>query len=815
MLLKEIRQAFRLLANNPGVTTIAALSLALGIGANSAIFSLTDALLLRPLPVLAPSEIVTLSTDTPHNSLGSFSYPDYRDVREQAQTLSGVTAFQFSSLGYANSATASPQMRLGMLVSDNFFNVLGVQPMLGRAFSADEGKVPGRDAIAVLGYDFWKNDFGRDPGVIGRTIRLNGIDFTIIGVTPEKFTGLDQFVRPALYAPVTMVNRLGASRTDALETRGDHGFQVKARLKPGISRQQAGAELAAIAKSLEKTYPDTNKNRGIVARTELQARIENSPPDAALAAMLSALAALVLLIACANVANILLARGRARSREIAIRLAIGAGRMRLVRQLLIESLMLALAGAALGLGFAYGGIKFLQTIRIPTDLPIVLSIELSPRVLIFSLLSALASGLVFGLAPAWQALKTDLIPALKSAGLTAVARRRTIGRNALVISQVALAMVLLVAAGMLLDGFRKALVLNPGYRTDHIMLTELDTSFARYSPDQSRDFYRDLMNRVRALPGVRKAALSLSVPLSPNQSNDVVVPEGYQFPKGQESASLFSTVVDEQYFETMKTPIVRGRAFTMNDKADSPRVAIVNEYFASTYWPNQDPIGKRIHLDGPNGPLLQVVGVAKQGRYLFIGEPPFPFLYLPYEQNRKTRMTVLAESYGDPAALAAPLREIVRSLNPNLPIYNARTLDSFYQQRAIAVPLMILQMVSVMGLLGLTLALIGLYGLIAYSVSRRTQEIGIRMALGAQRSNVAGMVLRQGFVLSIIGVAVGFVASVAVSGILTKGLVGLGTPSKATLLIVPVLLVLVTMAACYLPARRASQIDPIRALRYE
>ncbi len=815
MLLKEFRQALRLLVKNPGFTAIAALSLALGIGANSAIFSLADALLLRPLPVVAPSEIVTISTDTVHNPFESISYPDYRDLRDKTQSLSGLAAFQYSTVGFAANAASLPQMRLGLLVSDNFFRVMGIQPSLGRAFSADEGTVPGRDAIAVLSHDFWQNDLGGDPSVIGRAIRLNGIDFTVIGVAPDSFTGVDMLVRPALYVPLKMIGRLSPSVADPLEQRGNRSLLVKGRLKPGVSRQQAQAELGLLGKGLEKNYPETNRNRNVVVRTELEARVQQSPPDAILVAMLMALAGLVLLIACANVANLLLARSRARSREIAIRLAIGAGRVRLMRQLLIESLMLALLGGALGLVFAYGGIRFLQTIRIPSDLPIVLAIDLSGRVLIFSFAAALASALVFGLAPAWQAVKTDLIPALKSGGLTASARRRTIGRNALVVSQLALAMVLLVCAGMLLDGFRKALVLNPGFRTDHVMLMEFDTSFARYSENQSREFYRNLTDRARSLPGARSVALTQNVHLSPNIATETVIPEGYQFTPGQESVALFSSTVDEHYFDTMKTPIVRGRAFTANDKADSHRVAIVNEEFANRYWPKQDAIGKRVRLNDRHGPLLEVVGVAKQARYIFITEPPFPYLYLPYAQNRRDRMTLLVESFGDPAALAAPLRDVVRSLDSNMPVYNARTLDSFYHLRSISSVLLILQTVATMSLVGLTLALIGLYGLIAYSVSRRTQEIGIRMALGAQRTNVAGMVLRQGFLLSMIGVGVGFVASLGVARLMALGLVGVGKPSNLTLVFVPILLTLVTMLACYLPARRASQVDPIRALRYE
>jgi predicted permease len=815
MLLKEIRQALRLLAKNPEFTAIAALSLALGIGANSAIFSLADAILLRPLPVLKPRQVVNVTSETPSTPLGRISYPDYRDLRDKSRSFDGLVLYQFYTFGVTTSPTVTPQMRLGALVSDNFFRVLGVQPALGRGILPEEDKVSGRDPVIFLTHDYWRFQFANDTSAIGRTIRLNGIDFTIVAVLPENFTTIDQWVRPAFYVPLTMAQRLRAAKTDPLEDRKERSWQVKGRLKPGVSREAAQSELAGIAKNLEKAYPETNRDRTVAVRTELQERIREDPPDATLVTMLMALVGLVLIIACANIANLFLARGSSRSREIAIRLAIGVGRLRLVRQLFIESLLLALLGGILGVGFAYGGIRFLQTIDIPTDIPVVITAQLDYRVFLFSLLAAVASALVFGLAPAWQALRTDLVSALKCAGLAASAGRRTIGRNALVISQIALALVLLVATGMLLDGFQKALALNPGFRTDHIMGMEFDTSFVRYTEDQSRDFYGNLIDRARALPGVRSATLSAAVPLYPNQSGETVIPDGYQFPKGEESIFSFASSVDEQYFDTMGTPIHRGRAFTKADKTDSRRVVIVNHAFADKYWPQQDPIGKRIRLKDRNGPLVEVVGVAKTGRYLFIGEPPTPFVYFPYAQDPKTRMSLLVETYGDPAAIAAPLRDLVRSLDENMPIYNARTLSDFYQQRAISIMLMILQLVATMGFLGLTLALVGLYGLIAYSVSRRTQEIGIRIALGAHRSDVLRMVLRQGFLLSIIGVGIGFAASVAVQRILTIGLVGLGTLNSATLVIVPIVLILVTMAACYLPARRASQVDPIRALRYE
>ena len=814
MLFKEIRQAIRLLLNNPGFTAIAALSLALGIGANSAIFSLADAILLRPLPIPQPSHVLNLRTATPSTPLDGVSFPEYRDIRDKNQSLAGLVAFQFTTVGFAATPKALPQMRMGQMVSDNFFKVLDVQPALGRAFLADEGKVPGRDAIAILSYHFWETEFGRDPSAIGRTVRMNGINFTIVGVMPPDFTGIDQWIRPYFYVPLSMAPRLIASNPNVLEQRDNRMFNAKGRLKPGVSREAAQAELTGIGKNLEKAYPETNRNRSVLLRTEFEDRVQQDPPDSYLVMMLMALVGLVLIIACANVANLLLARSQARSREIAIRLAIGAGRVRLLRQLLIESLVLAMSGCVLGLGFAFAGIRFLQTLKVPTDIPVVIAPQLDQRVLLYSLIAAVLSALVFGIAPAWQALKTDLVPALRSAGLTASARRRTIGRNALVVSQVALSLVLLVATGMLLDGFRKVLVMNPGFRIDHIMTMDFDTSLVPAS-EATHEFYRNLIDRARALPGVKSATLSLVVPLAPNQSNQTVIPEGFQFPKGQESAQVLQNAIDERYFDVMQTPILRGRAFTTNDKADSTRVAIVNEEFAKKYWPNQDAVGKKIRLEDAKGPLFQIVGVAKTAKYIFVAEPPQPFVYFAFTQHPQTSMSILVETYGDPAAITAPIREVVRSLNPDQPIYNARTLANFYDQRAVAVFLMILQLVAAMGTLGLALAVVGLYGLIAYSVSRRTQEIGIRMALGAQRSDVAALILRQGFVLAIIGIAIGFAASIAVRGILAQGLIGLGTLSPAVLAIVPVGLLLVTMAACYLPARRASQIDPLRALRWE
>jgi predicted permease len=813
-MLQEIRHAFRMIARSPGFTSIAVLSLALGIGANAAIFSLADALLFRPLPVAHPGSVMALNLDTPGGDLGNFSYPDYRDLRSSAKSFDGIAAFQLATFSLARSKDEVPQMRAGLEVSDNFFSVLGVQPALGRSFLPQESARGGSPAV-VLSYGFWQDQFNGDKEVLGRTIRISGTDFTIVGVAPRAFTGVDQYIRPSFMVPAVLTQQLNGAAKDPVENRGDYSFTLYGRLQEGVSARQAQAEMVTLWKGLQQQYPADGRNGKMMVRTQLQFRIAQDSVDAILVTMLMALVSVVLLIACANVANLLLGRARGRTREIAVRIALGVSRTKLLRQLFAENVVLALLGGVIGLGFAYGGIRFLQTIPIPSDLPIVISPELDQRVLVFSLIASLFSVLAFGLAPAFQSLKTELVSALKSSESNMAGRKRTLGRNSLVIVQIALSMVLLVASGMLLDGFRKTLVASPGFRTDHLLITEFDTSLVRYNPEKTVAFYRDLKDRVRALPAVRSAALTATVPFSNNQPSREVIPEGYQATKGQESVTLFYDVVDEHYFDTMKVGIVSGRAFTADDKADSTPVAIVNQEFAARFWPGQEPLGKRIRLDNGKGKLVQVIGVARNSKYLFIGEPQYRYLYLPFAQEGGTRMVMLTESAGDPALLAAPLREIVRSMDPNQPMYNVRTFGNFYKMRAIDTPLMITQMVVTMGLIGLLLALIGIYGLVSYSVARRTREIGVRIAIGADRTDVIKMVLRQGFVLACIGIGVGGVLSVVVGKALAAGMIGLGQPNPVTFIVVPLAVLLVTMAACWAPAWRASRVDPLRALRSE
>jgi predicted permease len=814
-MLHEIRYAFRMILRSPGFTAIAVLSLALGIGANAAIFSIADALLLRPLAVADPARVLDVSTSPPGQSVGGLSYPDYRDLRDQARSFDGMVAFQLSTFSMARSKADPAQMRMGMLVSDNFFSSLGVQPALGRSFLPEEASAKSANPTVVLGYGFWMDQFNSDRDVIGRTIRIAGIDFTVIGVAPKSFTGMDQFIRPAFFVPIVLAQSLNPAAKDPLEDRHSYNFSVEARLKPTVSRNAAQSELATLLSNLQREYPGPDRNRNVALRTQFQLRVASDPTSASLDLLLIALASIVLMIACANVANLLLGRSRGRSREIAVRIALGVSRNKLLRQLMTENLVLSLIGAAVGMIFAYGGIRFLQTIPVPTDLPIVIHPELDHRVLLVSLLAALMSVLFFGLAPALQSLKTELVSALKSGDAGQSGKKRTLGRDALVVGQIALAMVLLVASGMLMNGFRKTLIAGPGFRTDHLMMMETDTALVHYKPEQTVDFYRNLKERARELPGVTAVAMTSAIPLSVDVSSRPVIPEGHHFPRGQESEAVFSATIDENYLTAMAIPVVRGRNFSADDKSDTPRVAIVNEYFAQTYWPGQDPIGKRLQLKDSKGPWVQIVGIAKNSKYGFIGEADTRYFYLPFTQDPQTQMVLLAQTQGDAATLAAPLRSLVHSLDPNQPIFNARTVANFFEMRGIAPPRIIMQIITTLGLVGFTLALIGIYGLVSYSVSRRTREIGVRMAIGANKGNVIRLVLRQGLVLSLVGIGVGGVISVAVSKVIEAGLAGMAAPSATTYIAVPLAVLVVTMAACWAPAHRASRIDPIRALRLD
>jgi macrolide transport system ATP-binding/permease protein len=815
-MLKSLRHALRLLGKSPGFTLVSICSLAIGIGATSAMFSFADALILRPLPVLEPTRIASVTAaSTEAFSNTALSYPDYRDYRDGNRSFDGLMATSLTSFGFKPDATALPKITYGMFVSGNFFRVLGIQPALGRGFVESEDQAVGRDAVVVLGHDYWVSQFNANPAVVGSTIWINGVPCTVVGVTPEQFTGVDQIIKPTMFVPLAMSPRLNGD--NSLEKRDLRWLSVKGRLKPGVTIAQANADLTAIAARLEQMYPKSNRNQRVDVETEFQLRVRQSPPNAALVAMLLMLSLYVLLVACANVTGLLLSRARARSREMAVRLAIGAGRGTLIRQLLLENLILALAGGLAGIGVAYAGTSFFNSIPIPTDVPLSFHVSVDQRMLLFTIAASLISTFLFGLTPALQTTRMDLVSALKAADADSGGKRRLWGRNSIVAGQVALSLVLLIVSAVLLQGFRDELQQGPGFRTDHLWLTSLDTAPIHYNEDQTRRFYKDLLNKTRLSPGVRSAALMSSIPLLGGGASDVV-PEGYTLPHGQEALSIANSYVSDGYFASMGIPILRGRGFLDTDRSDTPLVAVVNEKFAEGYWPKQDAIGKRFHLKTATGPLVQIVGIAKTAKYFWIAEPPLDFIYLPYTQEKNPAMTIVAETAApDASALAPVLREVVRGIDPSMPVSNTRTMQDFYTQRAVKTPNIISQSVAGLGSMGLILAMVGLYGLISYSVSRRRREIGIRMAIGADRQKVIRMVLRQGLLLGSIGVAVGLIASFFVCrAVMTVALVATFDHLNYALFpAIAIPLLLITLAASYAPARRASLVDPMRALRDE
>ena len=819
---QDVRYGCRMLAVAPAFTLVAVLSLAVGIGANCAIFSFADALLLRPLPVARPAEVVTVGSTMTLEALGASalesSYRDYVDVRNRSRSFDGLVAFTYVTAGFASHPGAMPAFKLGMLASGNVFRVMGIEPALGRAFGPEEDLVPGRDAVVVLGHALWEQQFSSDPSVLGRRVEIDGHPFTVIGVAPAEFTGLNGLLRTDFFVPLMMSPQLLTDpKAASLEARDARNLTLKGRLAPGVSQAVAQAEVATIGAALERAYPETNKNRRWNVRSELQARIAQSPPDAMLVAMLATLALAVLLVACANVAGLLTSRAPVRAREMALRLAVGAGRPRIVRQLVTESVLVALAGAVAGLAVGYAGMVLFRQIEMPSDLPIIISFRMDHRALLFSLAVALASAVLFGLSPAIQATRADLTAVIKSGDAAAPARRRRWGRALLVGGQVAVSVVLLVVALFMYRGFREQLAGGPGYRTDHILLMTVDTGLVRYTEAQSAAFFKEVGDRARELPGVVGVAMATSVPMANDGVGfETIVPEGFRFPLGKDNATVLASRVDEHFFRTMQLALLRGRDFRVEDAADAPKVAIVNEEFARHYWPGQDPVGKRFRLVDRDQAWVEVVGLAKTAKYLFIAEPPTEFVYFPYRQTRVREMAMLVQSAGDPASLAGPMRGVVHRLDPNLPVYNVRTMAELYRMRATRIFTVLISTVAALGLMGLGLAIVGLYGLVAYAASRRTREIGIRMAIGAGQADVLRMVLGHGFILAVVGLALGLVASLGAGRLLAAAFpTGDDRQDFVSLLIVIPVVLAVTFLAAYIPARRASRINPTQALRHE
>jgi len=818
--LQDLRFAIRSLRRTPGLTAFVVITLALGIGMTSATFSMVDGLIFRPYPVPRPSNVLTLVSTTHDNVFDYFSYREYLDIRDKTKSYDGVIAnADMEAVGFSAEPTATPRIKGGMMVSGNYFHVLGVEPRLGRGFREDEDQVPGRNAVVVLGPDFWRHEFASDPSVVGRTIRLNGTEFTVIGVAPDSFPGMLTFGVPDFYVPLAMARVFTTNlQKNFFEDRDDRELNVKARLKSGTPLEQARNELAVLAQNFEREYPKTNRSRGAAVYTLLQARtIEDD--NWKFGVIFAILALAVLLVACTNVAGLLLSRARARTREIAVRLALGAGRFRLIRLLLTESLILASLGGAAGIAIGYGIVEWFHskdTIVFMTELPAAVPFRMDMRILLASLALSLLSAVLCGLAPALQSTRVDLLSGLKSAEADLPGRKRLWGRNVLVVAQVATSLMLLTASFLMARSFQHSLLDGTGFAKDHLLMVKFDPRLMQYNAGQTQQFYKQLAERVREAPGVQSEALTQNIPMGQDEFYGLAfVPDGFEMPKDRENFNSTMDTVDEGYFVTMGIPILRGRGFLASDTADAPRVAVVNERFAKHYWPGGDAVGKYIRLDSRTGMPVQIVGVAQTIKYQSSMEKSMDFVYLPLAQHPIARMALMLRSSGDPLQLVQSVKDVVRTLDPNMPMLQTRSYEDLYLNAAVKGPGIAIQLVGTMGLVGLLMAIAGLYGLVAYNVSRRTREIGIRIALGAAQSDVLRLVMGKGLVLVGMGTVIGLAMGFAVEQLMNSMLFNAGGVDIVAYVIVVPSMFLVTMLAAYVPARRASRIAPTQALRYE
>ncbi len=800
----DIRYALRNLVKRPAFTLIAVITLALGIGANSVIFSAINALLLKPLPFPELERVVAIWEKMPsrgvvHNEVAMANYLDWR---AQSQSFEQLGLYRWWS---TNLTGVEPPERLqGFVVTANFLDVVGIKPMMGRNFTAEENQ-PGRDTVVIITHSLWQRRFGGDPNILNKTITLNSIARTIVGVMPERFN----FPKGAeVYAPLPMT-------PETAQNRGMHGSYVLGRLKPGMTLQGAQSEIDTISARLEKQYPETNTGAGANVYPIVKDTVRLY--DTALWVMMGAVG-FVLLIACANVANLMLARASGRQKEIALRAALGASRWRIIRQLLTESVIVALLGGALGILVAFWGIDALKAAN-PGDAakfaPGWYQLGINFSVLTFTLGLSVLSGLIFGLAPAWQVSKPNLNDALKEGG------RQTSGgshrlRSSLVVFEVALSLMLLIGAGLLGRSFLSLLKTSAGFNPDSLMTMALVLPRAKYKEDPQRaTFYQDLAQRVKSLSGVESAAFVNYLPLGGANSSDAYLVEGApEPPPGQENDGRYR-VCTPDYFQTMQIPILKGRGFTEQDKAGAPPVVIVNEAFAQKHWPGGDAVGKRIRFYGPldRNPWLEIVGISRDVRHeLHLAVTPE--YYLPHAQDSWSAMVLVARTKVEPGAMTAAIKQQVWAIDKDQPVFDVFTMQEV-RSSSVALYTFSSMMLGIFAGVALLLASLGIYGVMAFAVTQRTHEIGIRMALGARAPDVLKLVVKHGMTLALIGVGVGLAGAWVLTRFMEKLLVGVGSTDLLTFTVVSACLLVAALLACYLPARRATKVDPLVALRYE
>jgi predicted permease len=815
-MINDLRYAVRVLVKSPVFTAVAALSLALGIGANSAIFSLVNVLLLKPIPVEEAGRVASVHmTDQRNPGNLPLSHLNYKDLRDQNQVFTAMAAFTFAQLTWAT-RTESEQVP-AQVVSGNYFSLLGAQPALGRGFLPEEDERP--TAVAVVSHGFWERSLGSDRSIVGRTLTLNRTPFTVVGVAPKGFTGTVLGGGPSVWVPMSM-HDVAQPNFDWYEQRRGLFLFAFGRLKPGVTMQQAEANVRTVFAQLEQAFPNDNKGRSAAARPMLDARLnfggQGGVPVVQISMILMTVVGIVLLIACANIANLLLARANRRRKEIAIRLALGANRRRLVRQLLAESVLLAFLGGTLGLLLAYWLIDALAATTLPLPLPVDDNLALDGRVVVFTMLLALSTGLLFGLAPAVQASKPDVVPVLKNEIVPSGSRhgwRSVVSlRQALVVSQVALSLISLIAAGLFLRSLRDSQQIDPGFERRGVLVMTFNLGREGYTPERGQVFYDQIAQRVSGLPGVRHAAVAQNLPFAGGFSRSV-------FPEGMDTTTrdrilVQVNTVSPGYFDTLDIPIVRGRDFTTTDAPGTPLVVVVNQTMAERFWPGEDAVGKRFKFFGDDA-FTTIVGVARNAKYNGVIEEPIPFIYQPLRQNYSPAASLHVRADGNAAALAPAVRREAQQLDPTLSVFNVRTLED---QVALALgPLRTnVILLTAFGTLALLLASIGLYGVASYAVTQRTREIGVRMALGASSSSVLRLVLGSGLLLVGLGLAIGLAVALVITRAVPADLLPNVSPTDPwTFGGTSLLLALVALVAIYFPARRATRIDPLIALRSE
>jgi len=816
ILWREIRYAVRMFRKNPGVSAIALLTLALGIGANTAIFSVVSAVLLQPLPYQNPERLVSLWENVPEHGRWRVAPANFFDWKKQNTVFTDVVSFGGATLTLTGDG--DPEQLSGTAVTPGYFEVVGVQPVLGRAFQPEEYQL-GKDQVVIIGYGLWQRRFGGDRNVVGRNVTLDGNSYTVIGVMPAGIypahpttAGRIEFDEQSqdFWRPMSYMVHLASLRSA-------HIMGVLARLKPGVTIEQAQTEMNTIGARLAQEY-EANRGEGIIVNRFLNEVVGNVRP--ALVTLLVAVG-MVLLIACANIAGLLLAQHAARTKEIAIRAALGAGRGRLVRQFFVEGLLLSILGTLAGVGVAQLGLKVLLKF-VPQQIPRLAHVGLDWRVLGFTLLLSLVTCLLFGLVPAWHASKPDLQTALEQSGRTSgpgAARLRF--RQMLVVFQVSVAVMLAIGAGLLIKSFWLLERVDPGFKAERVLSADLILPGVKYKePADINNFYHQLLERLAALPGVESATIAYDPPLKSNWIDSFEI-EGRVAAAEDRSQNANFIPVGADYFNTVGARIVRGRIFTPQDDAEHPGTAIVNEAFVRHYFPNEEPLGRRLK-PGPPGRIwknqkltsFEIVGIARDVKFGGLAAVTEPAYYLPAAQAPLPDMTLLVRTTNDPKSIIAAVRQAVWSIDPNQPIANVNTLEQIVSD-SIAQPRLNMVLMMLFGGLALSLSAVGIYGLLSYAVTQRTQELGIRMALGANVGNVLKLVLKQGMLLALIGEAIGLVAAFALTRLM-RGLLFAVTPTDTGIFAgVVVVLTLTALVACWVPARRATKVDPLVALRYE